>query len=145
MEWAARLLYAWNSQGKNTGMSCHFLLQGVLPTWGSNLSLLHCRQILYCLSQQGSPQIASVQFRFSRSVVSDPLRPHESQHARPPCPSPNPGVFSNSCPSSRGCHPAISSSVVPFSSCPQSFPASGSFPRSQFFASGGQSTRVYIA
>ena len=71
--------------------------------------------------------------QFSCSVVSDSLRPHESQHARPPCPSPAPGVYSNSCPSSRWHHPAISSSVVPFSSCPQSLPASGSFPMSQLF------------
>ena len=85
-------------------------------------------------------QFSSVQF--SRSVVSDSMRPHESQHARPPCPSPTLGVYSNSCPSSRWCHPAISSSVVPFSSCPQSLPASGSFPMSQLFASGGQSTGV---
>ena len=69
--------------------------------------------------------------QFSRSVGSDSLRPHESQHARPPCPSPTPGVYSNSCPSSRWCHPAISSSVLPFSSCPQPLPASGSFPMSQ--------------
>ena len=80
--------------------------------------------------------------QFSRSVVSDSLWPHESQHARPPCPSPTPGVHSNSCPSSRWCHPAISSSVIPFSSCPQSLPGSGSFPMSQHFASGGQSTGV---
>ena len=76
--------------------------------------------------------------QFSRSVVSDSLRPHESQHARPPCPSPTPGVHSNSRPSSQWCHSAISSSVVPFSSCLQSFPASGSFLMSQFFSSGGQ-------
>ena len=69
--------------------------------------------------------------QFSRLVVSDSLRPHKSQHARPPCPSPTPGVHSNSRPSSRWCHPAISSSVVPFSSCPQSLPASESFPMSQ--------------
>jgi len=80
--------------------------------------------------------------QFSRSVVSDSLRPHELQHARPPCPSPTPGVHSDSCPSSHWCHPAISSSVVPFSSCPQSLPASESFPMSQLFAWGGQSTRV---
>ena len=80
--------------------------------------------------------------QFSCSVVSDSLRPHESQHARPPCPSPTPGVHSISCPSSQWCHPAISSSVVPFSSCPQSLPASGSFPMSQLFAWGGQSTGV---
>ena len=80
--------------------------------------------------------------QFSRSVVSDSLRPHEPQLARPPCPSPSPGVHSNSCPLSQWCHPAISSSVVPFSSCPQSFPASESFPMSQLFAWGGQSIRV---
>jgi len=83
--------------------------------------------------------ISSVQF--SRSVVSDSLRPHESQHARPPCPSPTPGVHPDSRPSSQWCHPAISSSVVPFSSCPQSLPASGSFPMSQG-AWGAQSTGV---
>ena len=72
--------------------------------------------------------------QFSRSVVSDSLRPHELQHARPPCPSPTPGVPSDSHLSSQWCHPAISSSVIPFSSCPQSFPASESFPMSQLFA-----------
>ena len=80
--------------------------------------------------------------QISRSVVSDSLRPHESQHARPPCPTPTPGVHSDSCPSSQWCHPAISSSVVPFLSCPQSLPASESFPMSQLFAWGGQSTGV---
>ena len=74
--------------------------------------------------------------------MSDSLQPHEPQHARPPCPSPTPGVHSNPCPSSRWCHLTISSSVVPFSSCPQSFPASGSFPMSQLFISGGQSIGV---
>ena len=83
---------------------------------------------------------ASVQF--SHSVVSDSLWPHELQHARPLCPSPTPRNHSNSCPLSRWCHPAISSSVVPFSSCPQSFPASESFPMSQLFAWGGQSIGV---
>ena len=80
--------------------------------------------------------------QFSHSVVSNSLRPHESQHARPPCPSPSPGVHSNSCPLSRWCHPAILSSVIPFSSCPQSLPASRSFPMSQLFTWGGQSTGV---
>ena len=80
--------------------------------------------------------------QFSHSVVSDSLRPHASQHARPPCPSPTPGVYSNSCPLSRWHHPAISSSVVPFSSCPQSLPASRSFPVTQLFAWGGQSIGV---
>ena len=81
--------------------------------------------------------IDSVQF--SHSVVSNSLRPHESQHARPPCPSPTPGVRPNSCVSSQWCHPAISSSVIPFSSCPQSLPVSESFPMSQLFGWGGQS------
>ena len=85
-------------------------------------------------------QISSVQF--SHSVVSDSLRPHELQLARPPCPSPTPRVHSNSRPSSQWCHPIISSSVVPFSSCPQSLPTSESFPMSQLFTWGGQSTRV---
>ena len=80
--------------------------------------------------------------QFSHLVVSNSLQLHEPQHARPPCPSPTPRVYPNSCPSSRWCHPTISSSVIPFSSCLQSFPASGSFPMSQFFASGGQSTGV---
>ena len=76
--------------------------------------------------------------QFSRSVVSDSLQPHEPLHTRPPCPSPTPGVHPKPCPSSRWCHPTTSSSVIPYSSCPQSFPASGSFPMSQIFASGGQ-------
>ena len=85
-------------------------------------------------------QFSSVQF--SRSVMPDSLWPHESQHTRPPCPSPTPGVHSDSGPSSPWCHPAISSSVIPFSSCPQSLPTSESFPMSQLFTWGGQSTGV---
>ena len=80
----------------------------------------------------------STSVHFSCSVVSDSSRPHELQHARPPCPSPTPGVHPNSCPLSRWCHPTVSSSVVPFSSHPQSFPALESFQMSQFFTSGGQ-------
>ena len=80
--------------------------------------------------------------QFSRSVVSDSLRPHEPQHARPPCPSPTPGVHPNPCPLSRWCHSTISPSVVPFSSCHQSFAASGSFQMSQCFISGGQTIGV---
>ena len=80
--------------------------------------------------------------QFSHSVVSDSLRPHGLQHARPPCPSSTPRACSNSCPSSQWCHPTISSSVIPFSSCLQSFPASGAFQISQFFTSGGQSVGV---
>ena len=84
--------------------------------------------------------ISSVQF--SRSVVSDSLWPHESQHTRHPCPSPTLGVYSNSCPLSQWGHPAITSSVIPFSSCPQSLPASGLFPMSHLFTWSGQSIRV---
>ena len=104
--------------------------------------LFHCKPTFSPLTNNlwSYFQLSSV--LFSRSVVSDSLRPHESQHARPPCPSPTPGVHSNSCPLSRWCHPAISSSVVPFSSCPQSLPASESFPMSQLFTWGGQSIGV---
>ena len=89
---------------------------------------------------EGSIVLSWVQF--SCSVVSDSLRPHESQHATPPCPSPTPGVHSDSRPSSQWCHPAISFSAIPFSSCPQSLSSSESFPVSQLFAWGGQSTGV---
>ena len=93
-----------------------------------------------CRTVRAGLGLFSVQF--SRSVMSDSLRPNGLQHARSPCPSPTPGVYSNSCPLSRWCHPTIWSSVIPFSSCLQSFPASGSFPMSQFFTSGGQSIGV---
>ena len=93
-----------------------------------------CYNITLCRSS-----IWKYSVQFSCSVMSDSLRPHELQHARPPCPSPTPGVYSDSCLSSRLCHP---SSVVPFSSCPQSLPASQSFPMSQLFAWGGQSTGI---
>ena len=99
-----------------------------------NQSWRLCKKLLRTWS------LSSVQF--SRSVVSDSLWPHESQHTRPPCPSPTPRVHSDSRPSSQWCHPAISSSVVPFSSCPQSLPASESFPMSHLFAWGGQSIGV---
>ena len=95
--------------------------------------------------KQLTTELPSVQFssvQFSRSVMSDSLRPHESQHTRPPCPSPSPEVHSDSRPLSQWCHPAISSSVFPFSSCPQSLPASESFPLSQLFAWDGQNTVV---
>ena len=97
------------------------------PLWWSELS-------------KETESISSVQFR--HSVMSDSLRPHGLQHARPPCPSPTPGAYLNSHPSRQWCHPTISSSVVPFSSCLQSFPASRSFPMRQFFSSGGQSIGV---
>ena len=82
---------------------------------------------------------SGISIQFSRSVVFDSLRPHGLQNARPPCPSPTPGADSNSCPSGWWCHPTISSSLIPFSSCLQSFPASGSFPMSPFFTSDSQS------
>ena len=87
-------------------------------------------------------QWGAIEGQFSHSVVSDSLQPHELQHARPPCPSPTPGVHPNPCPLSRCCHPTISFSVVPLSSCPQSFPASGSFQMSQLFTWGGQRIAV---
>ena len=121
--------------------------------WGVSLdSFLEntCKLLIYAMLSQ--TQIHWIQTRrensvfpsvqFSCSIMSNSLRPHGLQHARPPCPSPTPGLYPNSCRSSRWCHPTISSSVVPFSSCLQSFPASGSFPMSQFFASGGQRTGV---
>ena len=97
-----------------------------------------CRGLI--LAHLNWHQLSSVQF--SRPVVSDSLQPHELKHTRPPYPSPTSGVHSNSCPSSRWCHPAISCSVVPLSSCPQSLPPSESFPISQLFTWGGQSTGV---
>ena len=102
-----------------------------------SLSLYLTLYSLVCCNTRGFPQFSSVQF--SCSVMSDSLRPHGMQNARLPCPSPTPGVCSNFCPSSWRCHLAISSSVVPFSYCFQSFPASQSFPMSQIFALGGQS------
>ena len=103
------------------------------------LSCKRAHIIPYC--KASSDEVKNL-VQFSHSVVSDSLRPHESQHAKPPCPSPTPRVHSNTRPLSRWCHPAISSSVVPFSSCLQSLPASESFPMSQVFAWGGQSTGV---
>ena len=92
-----------------------------------------------------STESSKKQVQFSHSVVSDLLQPNELQHGRPPCPSPTPVIYPNSSPLSRWCHPTISSSVIPFSSCPQSFPASRSVQMSQFFESGGQSVGVSAA
>ena len=100
-------------------------LSSLLQHHSSKASILWCSA--FFIVQLSYPSV-----QFSRSVVSDSLRPHELQHARPPCPSPTPGACSNSCPSSQWCHPTISSSVIPFSSCLQSFPTSGSFLMSQF-------------
>ena len=127
-----------HQQNVNTSGECQFCTNAfervgipLLCAWNLNMGT----QSWFC-SRRG-PR-GSVQF--SRPVVSDSLRHHGPQHARPPCPSPTPEVHPNLRPLSRWCHPAISSSVVPFSSCPQCFPASGSFQMSQFLASGGQST-----
>ena len=130
----------------------------LLPTGNHSFVLCICESASYLfyawfhlsLSDLISPSIMPskfIPFQFSsvqssRSVVSDYLRPHEPQHTRPPCPSPTPRVYPNPCPSSQWCHPAISSSVITFSSCLQSFPAPGSFQMSQLFSSDGQSTGV---
>ena len=94
------------------------------------------------MGKESEKEWVYVYVQFIHSVVSDSLRPHGLQHTRSPCPSPIPGAYSNTCPLHRWCHPTISSSVVPFSSCLQSFPASRSFAMSQFFTSGGQSIGV---
>ena len=125
----------WGNNG-NSERRCIFLGSKISADsdWSHDMKrhlLLERKALMYLNSAE-----------FSCSFVSDSLRPHELQHARSPCPSPTPGVHTNSCPSSRWCHPAISSSVVPFSSCPQSLPGSESFPMSQLFAWGGQSTGV---
>ena len=163
MDHRSRPLCPWDFPGKNTGVDCHFLIQGIFPTQGSNHSSWIGRRILYSeLSEKPNYKLPATKtttvifhhlvlhihnvtilsVQFSHSVGSDCLRPHELQHASPPCPSPTPGVNPNSCPLSRWCHPTVSSSVVPFSSRLQSFPASGSFLLNLLFASGGQSIGV---
>ena len=117
-------------------------LMKIKPRQGEKKWESSFRSTLYAIHCANNNTIRSVQF--SHSVVFDSLRPHESQHARPPSPSPTSGVHSNSCPSSQWCHPAISYSVIPFSSCPQSLPASGSFPMSQIFSSGGQGLEFHL-
>ena len=133
----AQSLSPWHSPGKIAGVGCDFLLQVICLIQGSNLHLL-C--LLYW--QVDPLPLSHMLLLLSHSVVSDSLWPHGLQHARPPCPSPASGAYSNSCPLSQWCHPIISCSVIPFSSHLQSFPASGSFPMSQFFASGAQSIGV---
>ena len=113
-----------------------------LPNQGVQKGGNICMADLFCCTVEINKTLSSNSVQFSHSVMSDSLQPHEPQHARPPCPSPTAGVCSNPCPLSRWCHPTISSSVIPFSSCPQSFPASGSSQMSQLFASGGQSIGV---
>ena len=145
--WSYWLIFPFWHWGGLSAMTLSLWLQHVLcnPLWymfssiSCFLSDRHLRiPVLLCYpSLLHLPNLSSVQF--SRSVMSYSLQPHEPQHTRLPCPSPTPGVHPNPCPLSRWCHPTISSSVVPFSFCPQSFPASGSFPMSPLFASGGQS------
>ena len=125
------LIYNW----KSVPFDCLHLMPFSLHPCPVTVNLISSITLLF-LKYNWPKTVGSVQF--SCSVVSDSLRPHELQHARPPCPSPTPGVYSNSCPSSRWRHPAISSFVIPFSSCPQSLPASEFFPMSQLFAWGGQ-------
>ena len=113
--------------------------QGVFFSRQRHLKLEKTRRKMTNIKKKGSTRVL---VQFSHSVMSDSWQPHGLQHTRPPCPSPNPSAFSNSCPSRQWCHPTISSSFVPFCSCLQSFPASGSFPMSWFFTSGGQSIGV---
>ena len=129
-------LYMWWAKTNLVGITYLIFMPTTTPS-----ALVYLLSFHYITLQRVSwLQFSSVQF--SRSVVFNSLRPRESQHARPPCPSPTPGVHSNSSPSSQWCHPDISSSIVPFSSCPQSLPASESFPMSRLFSWGGQSTGV---
>ena len=122
----------------------HAFLQGVFPTQGWNPHLFHLLHWQVGVPPGKPNSNWNISVQFSHSVVSDSLWPHESQHARPPCPSRTPGVHPNSCVLSWWCHPTISCSVIPFSSCPQSLPTSGSFPMSQLFAWGGQSTEFQL-
>ena len=143
LEWVAiSFSNAWKWKVKVTLLSrVRLFVTPWTAAYQAPLSMGFSRQEYWSgLTLPSLPTLASVQF--SCSVMSDSLWPHESQHASPPCPSPTPGVYSNPCPWSQWCHPAILSSVVPFSSCPQSVPASGSFPMSQLFTWGGQSIGV---
>ena len=141
-----------NSPGQNSRMGSLSFLQGIFPTRdqaqvssiaGGFFTNWATREAL-CLKEKSKYKMtqANKLVQFSHSVLSNSLRPHGLQHTRLPCSSPTPAAYSNWCPLCQWCHPTISSSVVPFSSCLQSFPASESFPISQFFASGGQSTGV---
>ena len=158
LEWVAYTFSSGSSWPRNrTGISC--IAGGFFTNWATKeaLCLLHIVSVkhfsFYLFFLPSLPPLLFTfsnlqksknyfQLQISRSVVSDSLRPHELQHARPPCPSPTPRVHPNPCPSRQWCHPTISSSVVPFSSHPQSLLASGSFQMSQIFASDGQSIGV---
>ena len=122
-------------------LHCHY--KYYITEMEKSLENINCFKIrVKCKIPVATSSILISSVQFSRSVMSNSLWPHKSQHARPPCPSSPPGVYSNSCPLNQWCHPTISPSVFPFSSCLQSFPASGSFPMSQLFAWSGQSTGV---
>ena len=144
-------MYAWNSRkhlgGRHRLKVISILVVAKIMRVDMRLASNLCLSILDYFQVSTLPlfYLLFLKFRsvqFSPSVMSDSLQPHEPQHARLPCPLPTPGVHPNLCPLSRWCHPTISSSVVPFSSCPQSFPASGSFQISQLFTSGGQGIGV---
>ena len=142
LEWVAiSFSNAWKWKVKVKSLSCIQLLATPWTTaYQAPLSMGLSRQEYWSGLPLPSPYICISSVQFNRSVMSNSLRPHELQYARPLCPSPTPGVYPNPCPSCQWCHPPISSSVFPFSSCPQSFPASVSM--TQFFTSGGQSIGV---
>ena len=146
-----KLCIGWIKQSKQSFISLSLTIRVVLSglTWvrwlGDKKKAWLCQYFtsltLVTLTEEFLKIMILLQYssvQFSRSVVSNSFRPHEPQHSSPPCLSPTPGVHPNPCPLSRWCHPTISSSVIPLSSCPQSFPASGSFQMSQFFASGAK-------
>ena len=142
---------SWKSPGEGKGYPLHYSGLENSMDWTMGLQKVghNWAEFIYTFTNHVPFFVKPVGFsninysvQFSHSVMSNSLWPHEPQHARPPCPSPTPRVYKNSCPSSWWCHPAISSSVVPFSSCPQFFLASGSFPMSQLFTWGGQSIGV---
>ena len=133
----------WSDFGAQENKICHcFRCFPIYLPWNDGIG---CHDLRFFFKFSFKPAFSSFTFissvQFSHSVISDSVRPHELQHTRPPCPSPTPRVHPNPCPMSWWCHSTILSSVIPFSSCPQTFPASGSFLMSQFFASNGQSIR----
>ena len=143
--WATVKVFAGLCSFQETLPDNLFLLPPAFGGYWHSLACGHITPISASVITLPFLLLSQISFRsdqISRSVVSDSLWPYELQHARPPCPSPTPGVHWDSRPSSQRCHPAISSSVIPFSSCPQSLPASESFTMSQLFAWGGQSTGV---
>ena len=142
-----KCVYAAATAATKSLQSCPTLCDPIDSSPPSSLSLAfsrqeHCSRLPFPSPRRESEVAQFSSVKFSHLAMSDSLRPHELQPARPPCPSPTPGVYSNSCPQSGWCHPVISSSVIPFSFCPQSLPASGSFPMSQLFTLGGQSIGV---